>query len=644
MTEQEITSFCQVVVDPQQKTRLLRLADVNTQGELKRFVSDPNQPKTFFNRDLLYADEQNNSLRPGDYGFWQWTAIPNNTTPGTDYIQSRYVQDELPIQIVTISNAKTLDETVQTIKNGVRFSIMSDRVIFIPKRNRNPTLPFEAVYCDSGTLNSRNGIVTIATSVSKASVVTLAESEIICLDSEERLEIYKKQTPPRKKHSIFLVPREKIICNAITDYFSWGTAKKLDLSDQIWRTVRDVIKSLYKKSLAQRIAEECECSIKEAAPELKKFLERADDYFSENSEERLVGAFLEESPAFQQQCYQACYEDAEEDWSRDHEDAVRKANEELEMIKSEKERLEREATALAETNQKSISYQSPQKSFTYYQGKEHLADYSAQISDFETLISELGDNLMYSCGVVKEIRYGLASFLVASLVTRTPLLLVGANGDRILDALSITRYGKYADRLDCYAEYSRRVEKALDFPNAITIISAPFQNEWFSHLPQLLEQTRQSYPCLVHPYVEDMFIEPPSLYNYAIPVVTDLLLDGVPVPDYVKGVVDDNCQFEIPKTANAEDEKHRRFLNNKDWRMPFLYQGRLLPLLNAFATTYAQGVNKDSDDYLTFFFMFVVFPYLYLTGASNRSKKRLDSINNETIKERIKHFLGDDND
>ncbi len=638
MTEKSIVSFCRVVQDPQKKLRLQRLADLKKGVELVRFTPNSNEPRTYSNRDLLFVDE-NARLDVGDFGFWQWSAGTNQTNPGADYIQSHSIQHETPIQVIAVPNAKTIEDAVDALRQGLKERLISKRVLCAPRKLYNKTTPFAAIYCDENALRQQDGRVRLADNLVKVHTVIISARDVLHLGDEEDTRVYKSMSPPRFTQTIFLMPRERIVCKAILENFSWQTARSLGLSDANWRATREFIATTNRPSLTARIAQECECDEQEATQELNAFLDDADGYFQKNNEEAQIRQYLETSANFRQQCYNACYDDVKEIWLHDHEADVAQAQEELKMLKQEAETIRQENAA---TKRATSEGQATPRAFKYYQGKVPETQETDEISDVKSFVHTLEDNLRYSCGVAKDYCQPFAAFLIAALATKTPILLVGANGVEIFDALSVTRYGKLTDQIDCNQPFSRLVKTALDRPDTVSVIRNPFQNEWRDKFPQLLTQRHNAYVGAVYPYVEDMLIEPSSLYNYVAPVVLDLFLDSIAEPDFVKGDVKEGANLEKLGDQKVED-KLKRFLESA--KLPTLYQARITNLLNEFSAIYHRVVSQTSEDYLSYFYAFAIFPFYYLTGAADLNKKLLASSKiNEAVKERVRDYIGGEND
>ena len=115
----EIISLCGVISDYNGQKWLIRYADLNNNGRYCIFLKNEDVPPYFTNRDkIFYKDGPSNS---GFYGIWTWSAVPNENDPSKDYIRSRYNTDIDAIEIVTITEATTLDDLVDLLKTGIEY-------------------------------------------------------------------------------------------------------------------------------------------------------------------------------------------------------------------------------------------------------------------------------------------------------------------------------------------------------------------------------------------------------------------------------------------------------------------------------------------------------------------------------------------
>ena len=166
--------------------------------------------------------------------------------------------------------------------------------------------------------------------------------------------------------------------------------------------------------------------------------------------------------------------------------------------------------------------------WTFQSGMDYLKDNSEMVEECSTwqeVLQLLEDNLVYA-GVGKEYRSLTASVLYSAYHTELPILLIGPNAEELVHALSLAVCGKLASVLDCSGEYKASVLEELSHTNdEIVIVRSPLQQDWVLEQTKMDRSSRKHF-FGVHPYIEDLYIEPKGLYNYVLPLFTEPLVDN----------------------------------------------------------------------------------------------------------------------
>ena len=145
------------------------------------------------------------------------------------------------------------------------------------------------------------------------------------------------------------------------------------------------------------------------------------------------------------------------------------------------------------------------------------------VDDVETLLEELWENLLRA-GVDRKRVRELAAFLFGAFQNNTALLLAGPQGAVVADALSCTMVGRCAAVLDCCGEWNPAVlDDVKTGTDSVIIVKRPFQNRWIDHLlPEITAMGKMW--IFVHPYADDLPLEPSGLYQYVLPLVLDVFM------------------------------------------------------------------------------------------------------------------------
>ena len=167
----------------------------------------------------------------------------------------------------------------------------------------------------------------------------------------------------------------------------------------------------------------------------------------------------------------------------------------------------------------------------------------------ETIAAEL-----VNAGVRETYSRALGAYLYSSELNHVPVILVGPNSTDIANAYSAARYGRLSARFECFGDYSPSSVKQLQSINEpiLTIVNA-FSNNWIRQIHEIVGN-KNYHSILVHPFTEDLQIEPESFFYIALPMYTDYLVDNQPNNSYKGGkqsqtfseyTIGTNTQFSI---------------------------------------------------------------------------------------------------
>ena len=195
------------------------------------------------------------------------------------------------------------------------------------------------------------------------------------------------------------------------------------------------------------------------------------------------------------------------------------------------------------------------------QKEKFYADLQSDISKAKTVFDSLrdfiGDEKKKILSKTKYYRLGSENLFVPSIEemfshapdfvkhittaykNNIPLLLAGSRAHEIADAISITFTASTAAIFDC-AQVNclddLNVCKAID--NKIIVLINPLAPNFIAYLPELLSITGKYFMAL-HPFAEDLLIEPRGLFDYFAPVLTELYLKKNPNEKFMRDAFDE---------------------------------------------------------------------------------------------------------
>lgn len=231
----------------------------------------------------------------------------------------------------------------------------------------------------------------------------------------------------------------------------------------------------------------------------------------------------------------------------------------------------------------------------------------------------------------------LSAFLYAAYINHINLLLVGPNAESIANALSFAVTGRSSSVLDCSGSKDAiAVSSANADTDSILTIRNPFHPDWLSCM-STMRTSAQDGPHMmlwVHPFVEDLAIEPKSLYNYVLPVFTDCFVEGGP-----------SC--EDPMLAGFSTNAYKAFVPAdkinakstfiKKLGMSKLVLNRLQRVLSD-AKKIANSANSDME------YLFAYLPLATALSQADMLKDELESDKNisSTVRNELLRYLGDE--
>lgn len=684
----EITSLCTVVpIDSHGNQRLLRLADISDDSQLISFSIDENYPKTFSNRDLIYWNGGSNDT--GFTGVWKWWAEPNYNDEEKDYVSSTQISSANPIEIIVLKNIYHVEDLLTQLKEGIEMKMRTSRMmICFPKTYGS----YSGVLCTKKDLDCNHNRTTLKKGTYTLPLYELSEEHIFYVQNRR---FYDRLDIEETSQFEWTVPPSEIVKNEFLTRISWSNAKSLNIVKKDWQIFKDYITNMPSHSLYESIAEICHCSDETAKQQVNAFLNGIDSHINGNDiEDGVLKNLLARNKAL----YKRCVNTLQSDWEADHKDAIAAASKELEEIcisvelknkeneelqskisaaKDERQQLEdcieqlrtRGADVEAKVQDKilkarqdaaefisEMAFVVPSASPTnmpvqtadpgdskspYTTGmaldEENLDSVESWKDEQENFKEELAE-----AGISKNHRATIAGFLYAAHVNQTPVLLAGLGGLSIAKAFSASLFGKMPGILDCSGDFvPSSLLSITQGTDDVIIIKNPFHANWIDHIPELLlgdSKNRQYFLWI--PFAEDLLIEPPSVYNYMIPVITDYFLDAMPTENFQGGYRSSEFNLEYKpnhKRTNPEIKNDIEKCSNlfNSLNIPALGKNRIVNILNDYY--YLTGKkNLDTTYPLT------VIPYAYVTGQSDKIDEELLSQLDldDTLCSDIRNLLG----
>lgn len=656
-------SLCRVIGVTERSTKLLRLADV-----VDGVIQDRWREEFPSRRDLYTEDQPMDSI-----GIWGWRIGSNPYTGSDGYIFSEFLTSQRPVQIIIVPDCRTTEDLKQRLLQGVKCCPEGERVLFSFADGGK----YVGLLCEKKkNLSSNEKTVTLLQHTIALNLYEFSEQEIVKLGS---LRFFYRVNLGIPKEIVQIADPFNIIKKCLLD----GPAAMKNLSSffnsrQISQKIREFLNGIPASGFYETVAAAFGCSLNESKDYVDEFIQRAETYLREDD----IGTeVLEAALDHNADLLEKCRALNEERWRQEHTKQIERAKNELKQILDEVQRKTTSRDRLSE-EQKRLEDQREILSSSIAQkeqlakeveeqvarridaAKKNAADFICEMAfaypgtigqaaittptesslfqrgeEINGELTELHDAWDAVCSIQDELeRAGVsekhslnfAAFLYAAYTTQTPLLLAGPNGRDIADALSAALFGRSASVLRCENDYlPSAVEACMCSEGRIVVVMNPLSSSWVDHISELTAR-KGKFLMMVHPFAEDLLIEPRGLYNYMLPVLTELFVDRVSVGNFRGGCFGDGFSDHV----HAKPQKRIPLVERI--AMPPLVQGKLRQIL---ADTKALSEDSSADDD----FLFGVAPYAYVIGKAGILREELQSghsISKDT-KSLLQAFLGE---
>lgn len=648
----EIISLCGVISGYSGQKWLIRYADLNIDGSYSVFRRNEYAAPTFANRDRIYYKD---SLSDGFYGVWNWSAVPNENDPSKDFVSSHYNTEIGAIEIVTITQTTTLDALVDLLKGGIECQLHSRKVMFLTHVSKGR---FIGVLCAEKDLSTLNGKIAISEKCSVVPVYEVASDYIIRLDNG--LSFYRKAFAGIPSKLYHIKSPQDIVKNIVASSLSWNAYKARGIIRAEYRTFKEFIEAIPVDDITRKIGAACHCSNLAATRMLEDFLKTVWNYVDGNSlEDEIICAAISANTDLQAKVKALI----RKDWEEENEsllaeerkkldllhgelksaaENLSKAQETLNKTKAENERLSDiviEKRKLVEDIEKTIADRiqkarenvaefiadmafvhgqgqdmgatavnaiSEQAHATYCTHKEmeDFADWEAHhtwADVIDTVEFELAE-----AGVAEKYKRGLAAFLCAAYIEKQPLFLVGPNAIDIIQAFSAAVTAHKYGILCCEGSYDhQRVAQIGADGEDIVIINNLLGSGWMNRLPDIISKNDVFYVA-IHPYIEDIQVEPKSLYEFMLPLATEFFVDKRASGKYSGGYFSDDFIH-----YSAQNRTCREVISISKFSVSVLVKNQINRLAATMHDVYPT-VTADEE------FLFCVFPIAYASSAIDK--------------------------
>ena len=240
------------------------------------------------------------------------------------------------------------------------------------------------------------------------------------------------------------------------------------------------------------------------------------------------------------------------------------------------------------------------KETCYYAGKALLGEAPEVNSFWNDTINTIADELQVA-GVIDKYSLPFAAYLYSAYLYKSPLLLIGPNANAIVDAFSASLFCRTAGVLECGDNYcGEDIDNCLSSDDRVIRIVNPFSNNWVSRIPDIVSNGDKFF-IAVYPFMEDLQIEPKSLFSYMLPVFTEIIIDRMPTGHVIGGIFSEKYKEFKPQTKK---KAHEKILT--DMHASLFVRSRIQNILNSMH-------EMLNDKVIDYDMLFSLVPYAFVT-------------------------------
>ena len=642
-------SLCITYVDDLGRDRLKRVADVRD-GELSESLIESAPDYT-----RLYSHD--GPTREGSFGVWDWRVIPNKSDPAKDYIETSYNNSIKPIEVIAINECSNIEELVEILKRGISVELHTERILFAILAGGK----YEGVYCDLKDLVVKSELIELKKEVLKLPVYTFYRIDTL---HREDTVILHKTAIGLPQRLVYVHNPMDVVRNCILGKATWPVSQQKGFVRNEYQKIRSFITELQTEDLYEDISKKCDCSVDEAVEYVTAFMSRADKVVVGNTiENTAMVQVIKNDP----EAYAKCMNEIRNEWEHEHEsllndacEAVNKVKEEEDRVKESVEKKNQELAMaqkkLDECNQefeKRIATADEVQQLVAQKiesAKNNAAAFIAdnafiqaisavtvsdknpetnrgsvfkehdEINSEEPDVNETPDQLLQTvqyelseAGVSDESASGVAALLYSAYIRRMPLLLAGPNGRDIADAFSAAISCQTAAVIECGGNDTEAINKCEASNEKIVVIENPLQVGWENAIIKLISK-RERFYILTQPFSDDLVVEPRGLFNYCLPVLTEMFVISTPARNYTGGILSEDFAHYHPENTSrlygkALDELNITSITRENIQM-------LISDINKLNGSVAPDTVLE----------FLLYPLMYAIGESQTLIGKLDTL------------------
>lgn len=329
----QYTSIGQIIYDYYNDQRLiLRLADIDENGLITPFIADENIPHYFANRDRLYW--KNGPASTNTIGVWNWNAIPRDTDPEKDYLETNYCSEIKITQIVILSNCKSLNDVTSLLKKGLSLQLVCNKFLFAYEDNSI----LRGLLCSSDDFDKMQDSITLKSSIYFLPQYCVKRSDLVYISG---ISIYKYINWGIPQSDFQIREPYETVKSLILARMTNSVLREYELSTREIQHCRQFLKSLPTQELAQELAHIYNCTKEVALGYIDGFIDHAEAYLiSSDLDSNIISRALQNNPDLVMLCKQQLTNEWKAENEKQHTEIEEKLNDITSAVKAKQSELQ----------------------------------------------------------------------------------------------------------------------------------------------------------------------------------------------------------------------------------------------------------------------------------------------------------------
>ena len=668
-TDEKHYSLCTVSISYySNELWLIRCADINDKGRIEAFYRDDTRPYLFGNRDKLF--HKDGPSEKGAIGVWEWSALPNQSDSTKDYVITKYCNNIIPIEVAIFKDIFSLDGLIEALKTGVPFSPKSDRILLSVLSGEK----YMGVLCDSKDVKIKDDMISLTDSVFQLPVYDFSDKDLITIGSSTRFLCKISCGIPKMVYRI--KDTFSMVRSIIIDSISWNAYKQRGIYNSEYRNFKNLISMLPTEDIVKNIRSSCHCSTVSAEPRLKQFIEHASDYVDqENIDDEIIGAAIMGNAALSERAKML----ASDEWKKENAKIINDSEKQIKLLEEKLSDLNKNVDAAnekltgmkAEESALSKSISEKKKladdvenivSERIKRAKENAAEFIASMAfagnngnmsrdivpsseiDYELHKANISDDgsvhknwtdvidtasfELEEAGVSAKYSHCLAAYLCAAYILKQPMILVGPNAMDIAEAFSYSLFNGLFGIITYNGGDLKMPDKLGTDGEKIIVLKNFLTGNSVNNLPEFISDDEKLF-LIIHPYPEDIQVEPKSIYSYLLPVFTEFFVDKTAGKKYEGGSFADG--FKV-YSSSGKGKHSFKFLSQMP--MSMITKSRFKDMLTVVYDIYPE-LTTDGE------FLLGALQYSYATlNTSHAISDICNSLSADFVRD-LKSFLGE---